>query len=169
MESTTIRKDLTNDFEKNYDAFIALLQSLTNEQLNTVPSFGGWTLGQVAMHVIKATGGIPDKHTKDAGRAFDQHVKQLQDIFLDFNTKMKSPGAILPGDGPFGKENLLGEIRGLKKMHLHDIAIKDPYALCMGMEMPGVGYMTRYEWWKFILAHLQRHTHQLNNIIFSFG
>ncbi|MBN9297565.1 MAG: DinB family protein [Filimonas sp.] len=168
MEQAIIRADLATRFEKHYGAFSGLLWAIHEDEMNRVPSYGGWTPGQVADHVIKATGGIPDDNTQAADRAFDEKVDGLAKVFLDVEIKMQSPGFILPGDGPFTKNALLEQLAHIKQGHLENIAAKDPFALCMDMEMPGEGLMTRYEWWNFLLFHLERHTHQLRKMYESF-
>jgi hypothetical protein len=36
--------------------------------------------------------------------------------------------------------------------------------ICLDMELPTIGYLTRYEWLWFIEMHLRRHTFQLQDM-----
>jgi hypothetical protein len=38
-------------------------------------------------------------------------------------------------------------------------------ATCLDVEVPVFGYLTRYEWLKFIVVHAQRHIRQLKNML----
>jgi hypothetical protein len=48
--------------------------------------------------------------------------------------------------------------------HKEKINHTDLTALCMGFELPKIGTMTRYEWFRFLAAHTTRHLYQLKNI-----
>lgn len=156
---------LQQDLSAVYDEFIDLLNKFSDEDINTVPFKDSWTPGQVATHIIKATSGVPDKQTVPADRPPDQNVKDIENTFLDFNIKMKSPDFILPGDGPFEKAVLLQKFNKLKERHSKDILEKDLTRICVGFNLPDSGPLTRYEWYRFFVVHGKRHLHQLKNIL----
>ena len=148
------------DLDKTISAF-------SNEQFNQIPFEGSWTAAQVSDHICKAISDasqLLNGPVKDAGRDPEKTIQPIRDLFLDFATKMKSPGFILPGDGPFTKESFLLNFERIKKEMLSTLPL-DLSQLCLAAEMPGFGYLTRTEWLNFFLVHTQRHTHQLKNIL----
>ena len=62
------------------------------------------------------------------------------------------------------KDTLVQKIKEIRN-HLKNIAeTSDLTTLCVDMEFPSFGQLTRYEWLRFILFHTQRHTRQIVNI-----
>lgn len=149
------------------NAFINTLDNFSDEQVNEVPFTGSWTPGQVADHIIKATGGIPDRYTEEPQRPIDEKVAPMEAVFLDFVAKYKSPDFVVPGGGPFDKGELIDVLKGIQSKHVARIREVDLGAVCLNFELPGIGKMTRYEWYRFIAAHMQRHLFQLKNILDS--
>jgi hypothetical protein len=158
------RETLAEEIQQSADEFIATLSRFSNDQLNTIPFAGSWTAGQVSDHIRKATDGLPDTHTKAADRDPALYVETLTSLFLDFTVKYESPGFILPDTGPFQTKALLRELVRIKNENAAIALTKDLTHLCLDFEMPGLGHLTRYEWLKFIVAHVQRHSYQLKNI-----
>jgi len=162
-----LQEELISGINSVYDSFISVLGQFSDDEINIVPFEGSWTPGQVTTHIINATGGIPDKNTSSAIRSYDEKVKPIESIFMNFDKKLKSPDFVLPGDGPFVKSELIHQLQTLKARHIEKILNTDPTALCLDFEFPFIGTMTRYEWFKFIIAHSKRHLFQLNNILES--
>lgn len=157
-------KILSEEIRKTNEEFINLISELTNEELNTVPFAGSWTAGQVADHIIKSTGGIPDNATEQVDRPPDAQVEGIRRVFLDFSIKFKSPEFIIPAAGPFETDLLTAELDRIKKQNSAIALTRDLSRLCVDFALPGFGNLTRYEWLKFIVYHTQRHTHQLRKI-----
>jgi hypothetical protein len=159
---------LSNEITKTKEEFLKTLDLFDQESINTIPFEGSWTGGQVAEHVLKSLSGAlqnitgPVKHTE---RKPDEHVKQLGDIFLNMNIKMKSPDFIIPSNDPKDKSSLTASLRaaldGIKTVTITE----DLSATCTGFEMPMLGALTRLEWISFSSFHIRRHTWQLKNII----
>lgn len=164
MELIDLKTELSADLRNAFAAFVQQLASFNNHELNTQPSFGGWTAGQVADHIIKATKGLPDEHTAVAERSFDQHVDNLKKLFLDFSTKMNAPDFVHPSEGPFDSSKQLAEFQSNLHEHLDVIESKDLEEICLDFEVPFMGHLTRYEWFQFFVVHVLRHTNQLKNI-----
>src|SRR5688572_7956116 len=165
MKNTeTIQDELVKSITEVYNEFINYLELFTEEQINELPFPDSWTAGQVTEHIIKATGGIPDKYTGPPDRAFDKKVNEMESVFLDFNAKFKSPDFIVPGNGPFNKSALIKTLNDIRAKHIHNIKEADLTAVCLNFELPTIGTMTRYEWYRFIIAHMKRHLFQLKNI-----
>lgn len=162
--------ELREEIIDTYDELYQQLNRLDQCQLNTVPFEGSWTAAQVADHILKFTGDVNrflHARVSDTMRPFDQHVKALRTAFLDFSTKMKSPEFILPSTEPFDKKELLRSISNTKFKLLDALRIPDLTRTCGGFEMPGMGFLTRFEWLHFWSVHTQRHVHQLKQIASS--
>jgi hypothetical protein len=143
------------------------LNVFTPAELQLVPFEGSWSAAQVAEHVLKSASGVPvvlSGNSRPAERDPEEMVSQIRSIFLDMNTKMKSPEFILPSGNPPSKVELLqkldkvfAKIEGTaSKISLPDLFTDFPF--------PQMGYLTGYEWLCFISCHTQRHSIQIRNI-----
>lgn len=158
--STTI-KDTMEELSRVFSSF-------TQQQIDVIPFEGSWTAGQVAEHIIKSIGNMTEFFNSNTAptndRPFDAHVATLQNIFLDFNTKMKSPEFILPEATEHDKTEILESFSNLKTEMTTAAETLDLTLTCKNFEMPGIGFLTRFEWLNFFVVHTQRHTHQLKKI-----
>jgi hypothetical protein len=152
------------EIEQSANQFIEIFSLLPTERLNTVFAAGSWTAGQLGEHVVKSTAGIPDAKIKVPERAPDQQIGLIKSVFLNFEMKYRSPEFIIPGNGPFDKQQLLTELNGNKQRNIKTAETTDLTALCIDFELPHFGYLTRYEWLKLIIYHTQRHSKQLKEI-----
>ncbi|WP_345234924.1 DUF1569 domain-containing protein [Olivibacter ginsenosidimutans] len=164
MENQFNKQNVLSGLEEKFGHFIHALSLFDAKQLNQQPAYGGWTAGQVADHMIKATAGLPDGHTKDAERAIDRFVPDLKAIFLDFDTQLQSPDFIYPGNGPFTKEALIDQLEKQESMLMENVQTNNVKAVCIDAPFPTLDFLTRYEWFMFIQFHLARHEHQLKKI-----
>jgi hypothetical protein len=163
-----MKNNLPDEIMETKKELLKVLNLFDKENINTVPFEGSWTGGQVAEHVLKSASGVLEtlnSTVKPTERNPEENVKQLDDIFLNFDIKMKSPDFILPSNDPKNKNSLaqsLGEtLNGIKKV----AETKDLTATCTAFAMPVMGELTRIEFIKFTIFHTKRHTYQLNNII----
>jgi hypothetical protein len=166
MTTATISsKELLNDIQATVQQLQSAVQSLTEKAFNTVPFAGSWTAAQVIIHVTKSMEGVgqvmqlaAEPATRDAG----ERITELQQLFLDFSIKMKSPAFILPEEGPHTKETVLQQLRqaeeALQKAtagaRLDDLVKELPF-----------GDATKLELLHFALYHTRRHAHQLQAIV----
>ena len=158
---------LLKDLERTTRELLQVLGEFTNEQFNSLPFEGSWTAGQVADHLFRAERGAPalmTGNTEQTTRDPEQFVKPLDDAFLDFSTKMKSPDFILPSNGPHDPGEYYNKFEAIRK-NIQELAAKlDLTKTCTGFDMPKIGHMTRFELLRFTVAHSTRHIRQLNNI-----
>ena len=162
-----MKNDLQNELTNTKQDLLNVLNLFDQQNVNVVPFEDSWTGGQVAEHVLKSLSGCLQNitgTTKLTERNPAEHVKQLGEVFLNMNIKMKSPDFIIPSNDPKNKASLiksLGEsLDGIKIV----ARTEDLSATCTGFEMPMLGALTRIEWISFSLFHTQRHTQQLKNI-----
>ncbi|POY34997.1 hypothetical protein C3K47_17215 [Solitalea longa] len=164
MEILEINTALVEQFEQTFDAFAKQLNRFDSNNIDKQPAFGGWSAGEVAEHIIKATKGVPDESTKEPDRPYDQHVEAVKILFQDFATKLNAPAFVLPEKKKHDLSALLKDLNRNKNLHIEIIQTKDLKQVCLGYEFPRFGFFTRYEWLMFALYHVQRHTHQLKEI-----
>jgi uncharacterized damage-inducible protein DinB len=158
---------LLRDLERTTRDLLQVLGEFNNEQFNRLPFEGSWTAGQVADHLFRAERGAPalmTGNTHQTTRNPEQFVKPLDDAFLDFSTKMKSPDFILPSDGPHDQVEYYNKFEAIRKNILELAAKLDLTETCTEFDMPKLGHMTRYELLRFTVAHSTRHIRQLKNI-----
>lgn len=163
MDNSTLSRELLQTAK----ALSSTLQSLSDAQIDEVPFEGSWTAGQVGEHIFKSLAGLPQLlhgATAPAGRAPDQLVPTLREIFLDYSTKLKSPDFILPTEPVHDRAALAQQLEDALTRTAEAAASLDMSALCLDADFPGQGKMTRLEWCTFALVHTQRHVHQLHKI-----
>ena len=137
------------------------------QQFNRVPFGGSWTAAQVADHLLKSQWGLPEiftGNTKPADRKPDASNGLIEGIFLDFNSKYKSPHFILPTDEPQDKEDVLARYQGKSEEIQQMAAPLNDTDICMDFAIPGADPFTRMEWLHLVACHTIRHTRQLQHI-----
>jgi hypothetical protein len=148
-------------------AFLQTLALFTPDNFNTIPFSDSWTPGQVAEHVFKSVDGVPQLLQTDGlptGRDPALHVANLRAMFLDFETKMKSPPFILPSNEPKDIQPLSQALANQLAAIIEAAQTIDTSLTVANFEFPGSGPVTRLELLNFISVHTQRHTHQLKEI-----
>ena len=162
MNST--RTALAASTSATFQQLSTLLSGFSQEALNKVPSEASWTAGQVAEHIIICGSAIPDKKTAAAGRPFDEKTASVAELFLNFDVKFEADPFLHPKQAVHDKEELLQKLQKIEARHKATAEMADLQALCLDMELPGFGHLTRYEWLSFVLVHTQRHTRQIERI-----
>lgn len=160
----SIRTALAVDISATFQQLSTLLSDFGQEALNKVPFEGSWTAGQVAEHIIICGSAIPDKQTKVSGRPFDEKAASVAELFLNFDMKFEADPFLHPKQAVHHKEEVLQKLQKMEVRHKATAEMADLQALCLDMELPGFGHLTRYEWLRFVLVHTQRHTRQIERI-----
>jgi hypothetical protein len=102
--------NIANQLLQTKKDLLQVLNLFNCENINTVPFEGSRTGGQVAEHVLKSVSGVLETlkaKVKQTERDPEENVKQLSDIFLNFDIKMKSPDFILPSNDPKNRDLLI--------------------------------------------------------------
>ena len=158
-------KDHVNELQGTKEGLKQAISSISEEDFNEVPFADSWTPAQVAEHVLKGVGvDVLYGHTQPTDRNPGENTAQLEGIFLNFDTKMKSPQSILPSGVPHKKAEMLHEIDAKWDKLTDAVNTLDLSLTCTDFEFPGIGYLTRLEYVVLFNVHTQRHTHQLKNI-----
>lgn len=145
-----------------------VLAGFSQEEFNTVPFTGSWTAAQVTQHILLGSSGYPELFagkTQKTIRKYDEHVKELEAIFLNFNTKMDTPDFLKPAFKNYDKNSLTLALSSLESDLIQAAETCDLTLTCLDFEVPGFEKFTIYEWINFALVHTQRHTNQLNTIL----
>lgn len=170
MSQNTLNVDaLVERFDRAFTELIASLNSLDQEQLNTVPFEGSWTPAQLGEHILKSAINTP-KLLRGAtipttDRAPDEKVAWMEEIFLNYDSKMKAPDFIIPEVRTYIKSELTGPLESVRKEIIEAARSLDLSETSTGFELPNSGKFTRYEWISFVAIHTTRHNHQLKRII----
>jgi hypothetical protein len=160
LEKDQLLKALTAAF----DEFIIEFSSFEEKDINQKPFLGSWTPAQVAVHIILATDGVPDNTTKPPDREADAYLPAIRPWWEDLNQKFKSPEPMRPDESPRLKNEILSELQRVRTKDREITLQQDLAFICLDVELPTIGYLTRYEWLWFIQMHLKRHTYQLQNM-----
>lgn len=162
---------LQTQLETTMGQLTAILDRFDAHTFNTIPYEGSWTAGQVADHVYKSVaniGRVLNGNTKPADRDPWGIKPMLEQVFLNFDHKLKSPDFILPGPGPFSKDSFIALFNIVTNDITGSIRSGDLTQLCLDFEFPTVGCLTRQELIYFAAVHTQRHIHQLQKILNTF-
>ena len=147
-----------------FDAVIAALNTVPPYIVDEVPFKDSWTIGQVAEHVIICSRGIPDSTSQHAERAYNEKVAELRAMFSDRSQKSEADPQVCPKETSHNLQGLIAQLTHNKEQLLQIADGKNLTALCLDMEFPFIGYLTRYEWLTFICVHTQWHLHQITDI-----
>lgn len=164
-----INQQISKEITEVFDQLKGLIQDLTDEQINQKPADGGWSIGQIVEHILRSSSGIPDQKVQTYNRAFDEQVPAIRSLFMDLNSKFEADKSLLPRQESYVKDDLLERIVGRKTKLVLDIKDKDLTLLCMDMEFPKLGYLTRFEWLTVIATHSKRHCYQIEGVRGNFG
>lgn len=159
------KNELIAQLEAITEELLQLLGQFTEEQLNTITTASGWTAGQIAEHIAKsAAGEVLYGNTATTNRPPGEKLPAIRELFLNHDLKFNAAERLLPGEGPYKKEevcamidNTFRELKGAAWALYLD-------ATCTDREVGMFGQLTRYEWIGLILVHTQRHIQQLRNV-----
>ena len=162
-----MKEQILDDFKETTERLIETLSLFSKKRFNQAPFEGSWTAGQAAEHLykgernaVKMINGSSEPTERDP---FEKE-KILRSVFLDYETKRKSPEFILPTteekDPRFFIEGFTDSRKELKTL----IETKDLSQLCTTRPFPQIGNLTGWEWLCFAVYHSRRHARQMKNI-----
>jgi uncharacterized damage-inducible protein DinB len=161
MDKAALESDMTTTLDK----VINLLSKQNDTTLEKPIRPGAWTIGQLSWHVVMATRDMTNAPTRKSNRPYDKYVEEIKDVFLNDNVRLISPEALVPEDRTYTVEEVTRALRHNKDAALRIIREKDLTEQVMDNELPGWGFLTRYEWAKLMVYHVSRHTRQLNGYL----
>jgi hypothetical protein len=155
---------ITEELETTTQSLLEAIGSFQPNQLNTRPASGGWTAGQVAEHLVKASvADVLFGPTKPAQRPPDEYVAPIRDQFLNFSIQMTSPDFIVPADQHYDRDSLLRKLQQVGAQIREAAQTLDLTEICL-YTPPVLGELTRYELIHFHIVHTKRHIHQTRKI-----
>jgi hypothetical protein len=161
------KQPLIEDFTLTFTNMEKAMGLFSTEDFNEIPFEESWTAAQVVQHIILSIENFPsvlNGKTEATTRPFDKLVPMLKDIFLNFQTKMKSPDFIKPTLKDYDLNEQLTKIRNVSVEIKRAIEKQDLSRTCLDFQFPTLGFITGFEAICFIIFHTQRHTHQLTEI-----
>jgi hypothetical protein len=163
-------ENISAEIDKTIKDFVQLLSVMDDKTYNVVPFKDSWTTGQLAQHVLLSVSAFTQLiygPVKETERAPDLGIENLRKVFLNLDTKFKSPDFILPPAIDYIKEQQVNTLDEKRELLLRASETLDLTQTCTTFEMPRSGFITRLEALHFVVYHTQRHTHQLRNIYHS--
>ena len=163
----TWKKSIINQLEAALGETLQLLSSFDEKEMNTVPFEGSWTAAQVCRHLYKSEKGMDELFyapAKPADRNPAERAENFKELFLNFDTKMKSPDFIAPEDKHYEKKELEGSLEEAKDKMLEaaqNVNLAEMAALPDEHPLKG---STKLEMIYFVTYHTMRHNHQLKKI-----
>ncbi len=145
--------------------FLALLHSADEKIFDKIPFTDSWTVAQLTSHITKSNNAIAqalEMEGKPAERKIDEHVPQLNKMFLDYEAKYKSPEFILPSKNIYSKKEVINKLEN-SIQKLKENAVKAN--LSEVINLPEFGEVTKFELLHFVVVHTTRHVRQLKNIV----
>jgi len=164
MISTSDKETLRTSLITQFDKFIAAFSSFSDYEVNQLFPPSTWTPVMVAVHIIMATDGVPDRATRKDGRDYDAMLEKIRPWWGDLSQKFQSPDSLRPESKAREKHEVLSELHRVREKDLNIIDSEDLTLICADFELPTIGYLTRYEWLWFMEMHLKRHSFQLSKM-----
>jgi hypothetical protein len=163
---TTTAEKVLKEMEGIKADQLQLLSSFDQQKINTIPYEGSWTAAQVGDHIfksdtmfLKALYGPVKQSERDPA----EKIEGIKEVFLNFNTKLKSPKVIIPAIISHDRETLLNSLKGTATQLTEAVQKLDLSEICL-TPLPASDELTRLEIMYFIVYHTQRHIHQLQKI-----
>ncbi len=144
---------------------LTIISSVDEKDINTVPFENSWTSAQVVAHITRSIdrmGEALKMPGKITDREPDEKAGGFKTMFLNFESKMKSPPFVLPEQDVYEKDLLIDKLKNTEKKFTEAAHSTNLSEL---LDLPPIGQLTKLELLHFVLYHTQRHIHQLKNIL----
>ena len=162
-----MHNEIISQLETALGKTITLLGSFNEKDLNTVPFEGSWTAAQVGRHLFKSQNGMDGLLLAPTGpvdRNPEEKAAELKNLFLDFDTKMKSPDFIMPEEKEYDKDELIASLREVKDNMIPAAKQADLTQIAPLPQGHPFEGNTKLEMLHFVVYHTVRHNHQIEKI-----
>ena len=164
MNGELQKEDLLEVLEDTTSKLMEKVQRLDEVQINFIPFANSWTAAQVADHLTKSNNSIAKAMLLN-GTAINRNpgarVEELRTVFLDFDSKLKSPDFILPSQDIYEREVVIDNLRwSVEKL----IEVSSESDLSEMINHRAFGDITKLEILYFVHFHTLRHIRQLDKI-----
>lgn len=164
---------LTSDTHKTIDEYINMLDEFSYEQIIQKPSNGGWSIGQVYIHLWMASKGFFYKNAeacKSNTNTFNSKSKNWIGylVFLfgkmpTIKVKMPEKVAVEPRQ-PESKEQLITKLNGVKSLFDQYVSLTESIDPKAKTKHPFLGFLNFEEWLTLCKIHFKHHKAQINRI-----
>jgi hypothetical protein len=152
------KNDLKARIETVFSNFIHAIQQ--HPDINKKRADGGWSVGQIANHILKGTDTNLGS-TKKTDRPYDKNAEIIKALFLDFNKKFVNAPEIEPDVKLYSNEDLTASLVESREKVFLMIDNEDLTEICVDWELPEWGNLTKYECVILFENHIIRHTKQV--------
>lgn len=166
------KSEVRSDLKESTNQLLNSLSDFPDELFTSKVQEDKWSVGQIADHLKKVETSVLNLFTgstRPADRAPDIKIADLKKRFLDYSTKMKAYGPIIPEQNPPKKQDALAYLQDIRQRLTGMVEIEDLTELLTGFEHPVFGYMTRLEWIYFVVYHSRRHIAQIRDLEKNFS
>jgi len=169
----SIKTVMNDELEK--ESLIKILEATTHQlmekvqrfdevEINDIPYANSWTAAQVADHLTKSNNSIAKAMLLNGttiNRNPAARVEELQKVFLDFDSRLKSPDFIIPSQDIYEKDVVVNNLKwSVEKL----MEVSHESDLSEMINHRAFGDITKFEILYFVYFHTLRHIHQLDKI-----
>jgi len=154
------KNDLKIRIDTVFNNFIHAIRQ--HDDINKKRADGGWSVGQIANHILKGTDTNLGS-TKKTERPYDKNAGAIKALFLDFNKKFPNAPDIEPDAREYSKEDLTASLRQSREHVFRMIDHEDLTETCVDWALPVWGHLTKYECVILFENHMIRHTNQVTD------
>lgn len=151
---------LKQKIETVFAGFKTAIQLHTD--INKKRADGGWTVGEIAGHIVKGTQ-VDLGVAKKTERPYDLHAASIKGLFLNFQLKFPAAPILQPDSKQYSTGELFSLLDANKANILRMIEQEDLTETCIDIQLPVWGTLTKYEWLVLFENHIIRHTKQIND------
>ncbi|GGA71380.1 DinB family protein [Ornithinibacillus halotolerans] len=163
-----MKKLITDNFNKTHKELIALIERLTEAELNARPNANTWSIAMVCHHIalvefatIKAVryGLKEEKDTKS-------EQKDLS-IMLDRTKKFSAPKVVEPGGGPFELQELVEMLNNARDSLNRTLDSMGDQSILEEKSVfhPALGLLPLNQWIEVLPLHEERHLEQIKDLL----
>jgi hypothetical protein len=156
---------LIEELKQTQQSLIDVVNSISDDKIDTIPFEGSWTAGQVLEHLSKSVStSVLRGNVQRVSRPADEKIIFVRSVFSDFTKKFTAPEFVVPMETMHNKAAQLLLLAAKFDRLIAAVDTLDLTEECTDFAVPGFGNFTRMEWIAFHMIHTQRHIEQLKNI-----
>lgn len=159
-----IAEEVIPDLNESTTLLLREIARFSSSAFNKPAGGGDWSAGQVAEHILLTDifiFRVLQDNPEFAGRAADEKVGGIRNMFQDQEIKLNSPDFTIPSDMTKDPLSLQDKIRRERHLIINFLSTVEEEGLCTAYEHPDLGTLTITEWIWYIVYHTERHVGQL--------
>lgn len=160
------RQQLLDEIKISTQKVIQILSEFPEELFNLKPAPEKWSAAETAEHLVVVEGLILSvvngKKVYSDGREICQKRESIKAVFGDFEKKLTAPEPIQPKGLVSRKSEVIETFSSLRGKQEEALRNLDLSMVCEDFSHRVFGNLTVCEWISFIIAHSERHLHQVS-------